>query len=698
MAGPDELTTPAVLDRMAAALPHHPALIDGDRTFTFAELRAEVRRAAAALMAAGVAAGDRVAVALPNTWQWVVAALGTHHAGGVLVPLNTAFTATETTDVLARSRARMLIRTSDSAEVDRAGLPELIHVVPGGFLTGPGVSPAGVNARAAAVHPDDVADILFTSGTTGRSKGVLCTHRQALSTSAAAAAMREMVPADRYLGVVPFFHNYGYKDGILSCLQTGATLVPQRSFDPEQTMRLIAEHRITVLTGPPVMFEALLDHPKRAHHDLSSLRVAGTGGTTVPAALVARMISDLGFDSVRTGYGLTEASGFGTATGVGLDPHTVIDHARRHLAGYKIPRSITFCDDLPRTPTGKIRKTELRSRGTGAPPLGITPRGLGGPPVGPVEDWVADAWQVLLNIPRPGRRDRFVDLGGDSLTAAEFAAMLHAQLGITMSLDALAHRPTIAAIVAGLDNAGTDHRRPVVSLRTDLQGPVCLMIPGIGGHAWKFLALANALSGPCEVLALSLVDLRRDLSRGSPDSIRDRIRRTALETLTTVAAQGRPIMIAGYSFGAMIAADLTSWLIDHGIPVTKLLLIDPDPPDSDVPVWNPRTSHMSAPKAVVFSPGSAAARQLDEDMSEVAVLLQTAYLNSTIRLPGTAVAWVQSRGIAQKYPRARTLFGTPMTQIDRTRLDLGHFDIVEIPGVHQLAAWLDRQLSTPTST
>ena len=107
---------------------------------------------------------------------------------------------------------------------------------------------------------------------------------------------------------------------------------------------------------------------------------------------------------------------------------------------------------------------------------------------------------------------------------------------------------------------------------------------------------------------------------------------------------------------------------------------------------------MSAPQAVVFSPGSAAARQLDNEMSEVAVLLQAAYLTTTIRLPSTPVAWVQSRGIAEKYPRARTLFGTPIAQIDRTRLDLGHFDIVEIPGVHQLATWLDRELSAPKST
>ena len=138
--------------------------------------------------------------------------------------------------------------------------------------TGPGTSssPRGepdldaVDARAAAVKPDDVSDILFTSGTTGRSKGVLCAHRQSLDAPAAWAACGQITSADRYLCINPFFHNFGYKAGILACLQTGATLIPQLTFDPEQAMRAVQEHRITVLPGPPTIYQTLLDHPKRA--------------------------------------------------------------------------------------------------------------------------------------------------------------------------------------------------------------------------------------------------------------------------------------------------------------------------------------------------------------------------------------------------------------------------------------------------
>ena len=88
--------------------------------------------------------------------------------------------------------------------------------------------------------PDDVSDILFTSGTTGRSKGVLCAHRQSLAAPAAWAACGQLTSADRYLCINPFFHNFGYKAGILACLQTGATLIPQLTFDPEQAMRTVA--------------------------------------------------------------------------------------------------------------------------------------------------------------------------------------------------------------------------------------------------------------------------------------------------------------------------------------------------------------------------------------------------------------------------------------------------------------------------
>ena len=344
-------TTPAVLDRIAAEFPDHPALVTAEKSLTFEALRDEVRRAAAAMIDLGVAAGDRVAIWSPNTWHWVVACLATHYAGAVVVPLNTRYTAGEAADILARTQAPLLIAAGEflgsdrAADLDLTTLPALRTIVrvpvdadDGTWddFVARGTDLAAADARAAAVGPDDISDILFTSGTTGRSKGVLCAHRQSLSAPAAWAACGELTSADRYLCINPFFHNFGYKAGILACLQTGATLIPMLTFDAEATMRAVADHRATVLPGPPTIYQTLLDHPRRSEFDLTSLRFAVTGAAVVPVVLIERMQSELDIDIVLTAYGLTEASGFGTMCRASDDAVTVATTCGRPIADFEL--------------------------------------------------------------------------------------------------------------------------------------------------------------------------------------------------------------------------------------------------------------------------------------------------------------------------------------------------------------------------
>ncbi len=350
----DPQTTPAVLDRIAGELPDHNAVVSTDRTLTFSQLHREVRRAAAAMVSLGVAQGDRVAIWSPNTWHWVVACLASQYAGATMVPLNTRYTAFEAADILARTGAPLLIAmgrflgADKVTDLDRSILPKLRHIVRvpldiddgtwDDFTATGSESTALVAAdqRAAAVRPNDVSDILFTSGTTGRSKGVRCAHRQSLAGSAAWAACGKITGDDRYLCINPFFHNFGYKAGILACLQTGATLYPHLTFDPAEVMRAVAGHRITVLPGPPTIYQTLLDHPARADHDLTSLRFAVTGAATVPVVLIERMQIELDIDVVLTAYGLTESNGFGTMCRTDDDAVTVATTCGRPIADFEL--------------------------------------------------------------------------------------------------------------------------------------------------------------------------------------------------------------------------------------------------------------------------------------------------------------------------------------------------------------------------
>lgn len=291
---------------------------DGVR-MSFAELHERVRTVARALIAGGVEPGDRVALCAPNTHHWVEAALGVLYAGATLVPINTRYTGPEMLDVVRRSGSSALLVAGPFLGVDR--LEQL-------WATGPldGVDPiiqfaletdweepeelapvAEADARAEAVLPEAVADILFTSGTTGLSKGAMSAHRQSLGVATAWAECGGLASGDRYLVVNPFFHSFGYKAGILACLATGATMVPQAVFNVGTAMELIQKERISVLPGPPTLYQQLLNHPNRTLRDLSSLRLAVTGAATVPVALVERMRAELGFEQVLTAYGLTEA-------------------------------------------------------------------------------------------------------------------------------------------------------------------------------------------------------------------------------------------------------------------------------------------------------------------------------------------------------------------------------------------------------
>ena len=358
---PNERTIPRLVRRAAERFPSGAAIDDGGVTLSYPELLGAVRGASAALLASGIAHGDRVAIWAPNVLEWVIAALAVHGVGGVLVPLNTRMKGGEAGYVLEKSGARLLFTVAsflDNRYVTMlrealggalggrpvAGLASLERIVMlrgaaetgasawAEFLAEGAAVPAGeVEARALGVAGDDLSDILFTSGTTGKPKGVMTTHAQNLRAFEAWSEVVGLREGDRYLIVNPFFHAFGYKAGILASIMRGATILPQQVFDVALVLERIGRDRVSMLPGPPTLYQMILAAPDRARFDLSSLRLAVTGAASIPVELILRMRRELTFETIITGYGLTEACGIATMCRYDDDPETIATTSGRAI-------------------------------------------------------------------------------------------------------------------------------------------------------------------------------------------------------------------------------------------------------------------------------------------------------------------------------------------------------------------------------
>jgi HIP---CoA ligase len=332
------------------------AVRDGRTSLTYPELADASRQFGAALVAAGVEPGDRVAIWCGNCVEWVVAAFGLFCAGAVLVPVNTRFKGSEAAVILDRSGARLLVTVTDFLGVDYVAmledtgvdLPQLRTIIAvRGVATGRAVAwrdflqgahaaaRSEVDRRSAALGPDDPSDILFTSGTTGVPKGVVMTHGRTLTVATDWVAMTGLRAGDVYLQVNPYFHMFGLKAGILASVASGATMLPEPVFDVDRVLGRVAPERVTVLPGPPTLYQSILDHPERAEHDLSSLRLAVTGAADIPVELIRRVFDELPFRTVITGYGLTEG-GTACATSGDDDAEAIATTVGRPRPGFEL--------------------------------------------------------------------------------------------------------------------------------------------------------------------------------------------------------------------------------------------------------------------------------------------------------------------------------------------------------------------------
>ncbi|MBM4015746.1 MAG: AMP-binding protein [Planctomycetes bacterium] len=334
----DSGTIGALVARLAQELPDRPALIDPLRgvRLGFAELERESARVARAFAALGVARGERVAVWAENRAEWVLLELGLARLGAILVTANTALKPPEIEYLLAQSESCAVVFSSGGTNAPyvaslaavRPRLPRLRHAVQladgagdAAAATAPWalgwaalleraaeVRPDRLATIEAALAPDDVINMQYTSGTTGFPKGVTLTHANLLHNAAAIGSVLGFCPADRLALTVPLFHCFGCVVGVLGAYVSGAALALLERFDAARALDLVARERCTLLYGVPTMFRLLVEEQLRAPRELASLRAGIMGGAPCPEALVRQLGSVLHLPEAVAAYGLTECS------------------------------------------------------------------------------------------------------------------------------------------------------------------------------------------------------------------------------------------------------------------------------------------------------------------------------------------------------------------------------------------------------
>ena len=353
---PTSRTVPALLREITARAPAQTAVLDGSLSWSYQDFDAAVQRCARALLASGIRHGDRVGILAGNRAEWLVADFAVMSLGAIAVGLNTWSSARELAYQLAHAAVKLLILEPQFRERDfiallreaqalADGLPQLEEIITLDDFAAPGhviytdflhratrVTDAELAAATAQVMPEDVACLLYTSGSTALPKGVPLLHRGLIDNMWEIGERQHLVPGDRLWLAVSLFWSLACVNALFAVMTHGGTFVLQHHFEAGEALRLIESARCTVFYGTPNMALALAEHPDCAQRDLSSLRTGVTIGT--PAQV--RRVAELGATRICNVYGLTETYGNTTVTDADLPLARRAETVGQALSGNQI--------------------------------------------------------------------------------------------------------------------------------------------------------------------------------------------------------------------------------------------------------------------------------------------------------------------------------------------------------------------------
>lgn len=361
-----------LVDEQARKFPLNDALVYVDRglRYNYGEFNRVCRQAAKGFMKLGIGRGEHISIWATNVPEWAVTQFSTGKMGAVMVTVNTNYKVFELEYILKQSDSTTLVLIEgwrDSSYVDMLNelcpelkacepgklkserLPLLRNVIYIGENTPPGmlnweelmklgesVSDEELNARQRSLDPDDVINMQYTSGTTGFPKGVMLTHYNIINNGIAIADCMNFTEKDRLCIPVPFFHCFGCVLGTMSCVVSGATMVPLVAYNPEHVLEAIEKERCTAVHGVPTMFIAELGLPDFDKYNLSSLRTGIMAGSPCPIEVMKQVVDRMGAREITITYGQTEASPAITMTTVDDPIELRVASVGKHIPGVEV--------------------------------------------------------------------------------------------------------------------------------------------------------------------------------------------------------------------------------------------------------------------------------------------------------------------------------------------------------------------------